>query len=177
MGVVIAFEEAIARIAAEPELHEVEIVMTTVRPVGRTTEFRLMVDRPGGMDIATCGQIASRINSALREESELYTLQVESAGLERPLVREADYERFRGKLICIKTHELLDGAKTHRGRLDGITDGTVRILAETGERSIPYASIKTANLEFDLRAALRHAASDESEHSNPKKTGRERRKT
>ena len=53
-----------------------------------------MIDRPDGVDLALCEKIAGRLNAALRERDDLYTLQVESAGLDRPLVHEHDFERF-----------------------------------------------------------------------------------
>ncbi len=114
-----------------------------------------MIDRPTGVDLELCETLARAINNALADVAELYTLEVESAGLERPLVREQDYERFQGRNVCIHTHKLWEGAKTHRGVLEGLHDGQVALKAEQGPLLIPYAGIKQANLEFDLRAALR----------------------
>ena len=161
-GVVEAFEEAETALFAEEELADVEIVQRTVRHVGSTTEFRLMVDRPDGVDLALCEKIAGRINAALRDSTDLYTLQVESAGLDRPLVREHDFERFAGKQVCIKTNELIDGAKTHRGKLEGLRSGDVVLAADGKEQRFPFSAIKSAHIEFDIREALRKGRERES---------------
>lgn len=168
LGVVEAFEEAEIALFAEDALADVEIVVRTVRRVGSTTEFRLMIDRPTGVDLALCEKIAGHLNAALRDRNDLYTLQVESAGLDRPLVRELDYERFAGREVCIKTHELIDGAKTHRGTLEGLRDGDVIFVVGETEKRIPFGAIKSANIEFDIREALRKGRERESGKNTPK---------
>ena len=79
-------------------------------------------------------------------------LEVESAGLERPLVRPADYERFAGKRARIVTSLTVNGGKTHRGILRGLRGETVVLETERGELLLPMAAIKSANLEYDPRA-------------------------
>jgi ribosome maturation factor RimP len=113
------------------------------------------IDREGGVDISLCERVASRINERLEPfESEQYSLEVESAGLERPLVRPADYERFAGKQARIVTTLLVNGGKTHRGTLRGLRGETVILETEKGELPLPVATIKSANLEYDPRADL-----------------------
>jgi ribosome maturation factor RimP len=113
------------------------------------------IDREGGVDIALCERVASRINASLEAfEDDQYSLEVESAGLERPLVRPADYERFAGKRARIVTSLLVNGGKTHRGTLRGLRGETVILETENGELPLPVATIKSANLEYDPRADL-----------------------
>ena len=70
----------------------------TARPFGGgSTAFGLTIDRPGGADLDLCERIAARLNATLEACGAPYTLEVESAGLERPLVRPADYTRFAGR--------------------------------------------------------------------------------
>jgi len=175
LGVVEAFEEAATALFAEEAFSNVEIVLKTVRHVGSTTEFRLMIDQTGGVDLALCERIAARINAALRERDDLYTLQVESAGLDRPLVKEDDYQRFAGRQVCIKTHELINGAKTHRGVLEGLRDGQVVLVADGKQQCFSFSAIKTANIEFDIREALRKGR--ERESGKPTQKSRKERRT
>ena len=154
-----AFERVVHAVPHEAEFGAVEIVRTTVRP-GRETQLTVMLDREGGLDIATCERVAARINAALDAFPDEYTLEVSSAGLSRPLIKIEDYDRFRGRSAKIITTTLVASAKTHRGVLGG-TSGQDVIL-QTGAKNetelpIPFAAIKSANLEYDIRADLTRA--------------------
>jgi ribosome maturation factor RimP len=154
-----AFERVVHAIPHEPAFRAIEIVTTSARP-GRTTALTVMVDREGGVDITTCERIAARINVALDAFPDEYTLEVSSAGVDRPLVKPADYDRFDGKNVKIVTTLAIGDAKTHRGVLAGLR-GT-NVILRTGakgetELPIPIAAIKSANLEYDIRADLQRA--------------------
>jgi ribosome maturation factor RimP len=155
------FERVVQAIPTDPAFATVEIVQTVVRP-GRTTALEVTVDKTGGVDIGTCEGIAAQINRALDAFPEtMYTLEVSSAGLSRPLVKPEDYDRFAGKAAKIVTTTAIDNAKTHRGILAGRRGDDV-ILKATGPKNdkelpIPIAVIKTANLEYDPRADLQRA--------------------
>jgi ribosome maturation factor RimP len=153
------FEQLVHAIPLEPAFHDVEIVTTTVRP-GRTAALMVMVDRDGGVDVATCERIAARINGALDAFPDAYTLEVSSAGVDRPLVKPADYERFAGRNVKIVTTLAIGNAKTHRGILVGLHGEDIALRTgakgET-EMTIPIAAVKSANLEYDIRADLQRA--------------------
>jgi len=119
-----------------------------------TTAFRVTVDRPGGADLALCERIAARLNATLEACDAAYSLEVESAGLERPLVRPADYARFAGSAARIVTTLTVNGMKTHRGTLRGVRGEAVILETQAGELPLPIATIKSANLEYDPRADL-----------------------
>lgn len=154
-----AFERVAHALPHEPSFRAIEIVTSSIRP-GRTTALTLIVDREGGVDIATCERIAARINVALDAFPDEYTLEVSSAGLNRPLVNPADYDRFAGRAVKILTTLAIGNAKTHRGTLAGLR-GT-NVVVRTGAKGetqflIPLAAIKSANLEYDIRADLQRA--------------------
>ena len=118
----------------------------------------LVVDRPSGVvDLATCERIASRINRALDAFTDPYTLQVESAGLDRPLRKPGDYERFRDRDVRVVTTLAIDNRKTHRGKLVGIRGNAVLLQLDGREFPIPLELIKSANVDFDIRADLTRA--------------------
>jgi ribosome maturation factor RimP len=85
-----------------------------------------------------------------------YTLEVSSPGLDRPLKKQADYDRFAGRLIKVRTYQpFLDDSgnkrKTFLGKLDGLIDGVVKMTLTEGQTaSIPLERVAKANLEFEL---------------------------
>ena len=107
--------------------------------------------------MSTCERIASRINAALDAFPDPYTLEVESAGLNRPLTKPSDYDRFAGHDVKIVTTLVIENAKTHRGKLEGVRGTNVILTHDGRELPIPIAVIKSANLEYDVRADLQRA--------------------
>lgn len=150
----VAFERELDAIAHDAAFGKIEIVSHEAQRRRGATAFVVTIDREGGVDISLCERVASRINERLEPFEDQYSLEVESAGLERPLVRPADYERFAGKQARIVTSLLVNGGKTHRGTLRGLRGETVILETEKGELPLPVATIKSANLEYDPRADL-----------------------
>jgi ribosome maturation factor RimP len=147
-----AFERELDAIAHDPAFDDLEIVAHRARAMRAGTALSVTIDRPGGADLRLCERVAARLNASLGTLDAAYTLEVESAGLERPLLRPGDYERFAGKRTRIVTSLTVNGGKTHRGTLRGMRGEAVVVETESGELLLPIAAIKTANLEFDPRA-------------------------
>lgn len=150
-----AFERELEAIAHDGrDFPKVEIVGRRVRNARGATEFGVTVDRQGGVDLDLCERIAARINAALESCGGVYSLEVQSAGLERPLVRAADYERFAGRRARVVTNLTVNGGKTHRGVLRGLRGESAILQTDGGELPLPLATIKSAHLEYDPRADL-----------------------
>jgi ribosome maturation factor RimP len=162
----IAFERELDAIAHDGALGGLEIVQHSARVQRGTTALRVAIDRPQGVDLALCERVAARLNATLEPLDVSYTLEVESAGLERPLTRPADYERFAGKAVRIITSLTVNGAKTHRGTLRGLRGEVVVLDTERGELPLPIATIKSANLEYDPRADLQRDKRERKTHGN-----------
>ena len=158
-----AFERVVHALPHEAPFRGVEIVRSTARRHHRDTALHVTVDREGGVDLGTCERIAARINAALDAFPDPYTLEVESAGLNRPLTKPGDYDRFTGRDAKIVTTLAIGGAKTHRGRLDGVRGTNVILRSGAAELPIPLAVIKSANLEYDVRADLARAKREKNE--------------
>lgn len=163
VSLVEAFENAASALAFEPEFRDIEIVARRARRHGRSAELSLTVDRPGGIDLETCGRIAAHLNGALASEPDPYTLEVESAGLDRPLVRPEDYERFLDCDVLVKTTLPIASEYTHRGKLRGVRGNAVILERKAGELPIPLEMVKSANVEYDVRADLRRAKKEKRE--------------
>lgn len=147
-----AFERELDAIAHDGAFPHVEIVQHRARSGRGATSFSVTIDCPGGVDLMLCERVAARINASLEAVTGAYALEVESAGLDRPLVRPADYERFAGRPAKIVTSLSVNGAKTHRGTLRGLRGETVILETASGELPLPVATIKSAHLEYDPRA-------------------------
>jgi ribosome maturation factor RimP len=150
-----AFERELDAIAHDMLFAGVEIVAHRAQPVRGATALSVTIDRAGGADLALCERVAARLNATLGHLAAGYTLEVESAGLERPLLRPADYERFAGERARIVTSLTVNGGKTHRGILRGLRGEAAIVETDRGELLLPLAAIKTANLEYDPRADLK----------------------
>ena len=159
-----AFERELDAIVHDGEFTGIEIVQHAARTRRTMTVLSVTIDKEGGVDLATCERIAGRINDALFGFEDNYSLEVESAGLERPLVRPTDYERFAGKQARVITSLTINGNKTHRGTLVGLRGENVVLKTETGELPLPIATIKSANLEFDPRADLQRNKRERKTH-------------
>lgn len=149
-----AFERIASGLPHEREFAGIEIVSTSAHRHGPEIALKLMIDRTNGVDLVLCERVSARINAALEGFSDPYTLEVHSAGIDRPLLRPGDYERFIGKNVRIQTTLTINGAKTHRGRLAGVRGTNVILETERGELPLPLETIRSANLEYDFRADL-----------------------
>jgi ribosome maturation factor RimP len=141
-----------ARVAALGfELVELEKAGSKTRPI-----LRLRVDRPGsdaGVTLADCAHVSRELESFLDGNpsfSERYVLEVSSPGLERPLNKRSDYQRFAGKEVSLKTsHAIGDLGKRIEGVLRGINERDVVELDVAGRTiEVERGNIKKAHLVF-----------------------------
>ncbi|CAO3372028.1 ribosome maturation factor RimP [Azospirillum sp. YIM DDC1] len=118
---------------------------------GQRMVLQVMAERADGapMTVEDCADISRAISAVLDVEDPIksaYTLEVSSPGIDRPLTRLKDFERFAGFEAKLETRLAVDGRKRFKGMLKGVEDGLVCIESEQG----------AARLEFDniLRAKL-----------------------
>ncbi len=114
----------------------------------------------GGITVEDCAEVSRAVSAVLDVEDPIsgaYRLEVSSPGLDRPLVRAADFERFKGYAAKVELGRPLDGRKRFRGRLRGVADDAVLLQDEEtgGEQRLPVAEIANAKLVVtdDLIAA------------------------
>ena len=75
-----------------------------------------------------------------------YTLEVSSPGLNRPVSRLTDFEKFTGQTAKIKTDRPINGQKNFNGILSGIIGSNIQLQTETETVAIPYQDIIKARL-------------------------------
>ena len=140
------------------ELVDVHWGGTSSRPV-----LKLRIDRldstPGdGVTVGDCTVVSRTLEpwlDAHESISERYLLEVSSPGLDRPLTRARDFDRFRGELVALRGHDVLAGrSRRLEGELLGLEEGegeseAVRLrLPDGGEVAIPRSEIQKAHLVF-----------------------------
>jgi ribosome maturation factor RimP len=101
------------------------------------------------MTVEDCAEI-SRTASALLDVADpieaAYTLEVSSPGIDRPLVRREDFQRFAGFEAKLELSEPVEGRRRFRGRVIGIEGDEVRLLVGTATLALPFAAIARAKL-------------------------------
>jgi ribosome maturation factor RimP len=141
----------------------VRLVVTS----GRRATLQVMAERidEAPMTVDDCALISRSVSALLDVADPIagaYMLEVSSPGIDRPLVRPEDYDRFSGFEAKIELAEPLAGRKRFRGRLLGTAAGEVRLATEAGETRLPLTSVVRARLVIsdDLIAASRPKAGE-----------------
>lgn len=136
-----------------------ELVELEYRKEGQGMMLRLYIDKPGGVTLDDCADVSRELSEILDVEDVVhahYNLEVSSPGLNRPLKKESDYLRYAGRLVKIKTFEMVEDSagnkrKTFLGELLGLEGGSVSMkLTEGQSAAIPLDKIAKANLEFEM---------------------------
>jgi len=126
---------------------------------GRDMVVRLFIEKEAGVTLDDCSAVSRELSDQLDVEDLIsghFTLEVSSPGVCRPLKKLADYQRFTGSLVKVRTFELLadeagNKRKTFLGELLGVEDGVLRIALKEGQlASIPLDKVAKANLEFEF---------------------------
>ncbi len=95
--------------------------------------LRLFIDKEGGVTLDDCEQVSHHVGEILDVEdiiSRSYVLEVSSPGLDRPIKRLEDYDRFKGKRVKIKTYGPVEGERVFTGRILGTKDDIIMISDE-----------------------------------------------
>lgn len=103
---------------------------------------RVVIDRPGGVDLGLCERVTNHLRDLLAETG----LEVSSPGPERPLTRPDHFRRFLGHRARVRTRAPRDGRRSFTGELIGASDEEVTVAVDGGLISIPYAEMSRSNL-------------------------------
>lgn len=135
-----------------PVVHELGFEIVRIQLFGdHNPRLQVMAEPLEGdvMTVEHCATI-SRTVSAILDVDDLidsgYTLEVSSPGLDRPLVKLRDFERFTGFEARIETVQSVDGRRRFSGRLGKVDDEAVTIAVDGEDMVIPYLDINRAKL-------------------------------
>jgi len=144
-------ERMIAELIA-PSVEDAGYDLVRVAFAGKNlATLQIMIDRLDGRAITVddCADVSRMVSALLDVEDPVpgaYTLEVSSPGIDRPLVRESDFDRFAGFDAKVEMEAPVMGQRRFTGRLAGIEGGDVKILCDGGDMRLPYAAIRSASL-------------------------------
>jgi ribosome maturation factor RimP len=139
----------------EPVLQEMGIELVDVEYLvdrGRWT-LRVYIDKPGGVTVDDCAQVSGEIG-VLIDVKDLaprkYVLEVSSPGLNRPLRKQKDFDRAKGKKVKIRLKAPLEGRSNFAGYLVRIEHEMIYLDVDGHETVMPFQSIEKANLVYEF---------------------------
>jgi len=117
---------------------------------GRAT-LQVMAERADdtAMSVDDCSLVSQTVSALLDVADpipEPYLLEVSSPGIDRPLLRREDYERFAGFEAKVDLNQPVDGRRRFRGRLAGLDGDTVKMNLGAEIVRLPLASVTRAKL-------------------------------
>lgn len=122
------------------ELVEVEFVKE-----GKSWFLRVFIDKEGGIDIEECAFVSEKLSEKLDALDpdpipQAYFLEVSSPGAERPLKKEADYQKALGEYIHISLYQNIEGEKQYEGFLKELTQEelTLTVKIKTRKKDITF---------------------------------------
>ena len=129
-----------------------ELVLVTYGGPAKRPTLTVYIDRRGGVNINDCSIVSERLSVLLDVLDPIptaYDLIVSSPGLERPLVREQDFERFVGRKASVKQVSATGQVRRVEGWLRGTQDRSALIEHDGQVESIPMEEIEEAHLVYD----------------------------
>ena len=110
----------------------------------------MYIDSESGVTVDDCARVSYQVSGVLDVEDPIpgnYQLEISSPGLDRPLFRARDYERFAGQLVFVRLRQPLNGRRRFKGRLEGLHDQDVVLELEDGAHvQLPLVAIEQAHL-------------------------------
>jgi ribosome maturation factor RimP len=116
--------------------HSYELVDVEFIKEGANWYLRVYIDKPGGIHIDDCQIVSHELSEKIDKIDPIeqsYFLEVSSPGLERPLKKDRDFEKYSGELVEMKLFQPVDGRKVFEGELQGLKDNIISIKQDNGE--------------------------------------------
>src|SRR6184192_547242 len=130
----------------------VEVVELELRGGGKARMLRIFIDKPNGVTHEDCANLSREVSTILDVEDAVpggsYVLEVSSPGLDRKLVRPADYERFTGSRVKFTTRNPVNGNRFFEGKLESFQQGRLTLDMSTARKK--FRSDGEQRLEIDL---------------------------
>lgn len=117
------------------EKHSFELVDVEFVKEAGNWYLRVYIDKPQGITIDDCQTVSEELSDEIDKTDPIeqsYFLEVSSPGLERPLKKDKDFQRFKGEQVEIKVYEPIEGKKVFEGELLGLKDGIISIRTADG---------------------------------------------
>jgi ribosome maturation factor RimP len=145
--------EVVERVAVSSGL---EVVEMELKGSGKARMLRIFIDKPGGVTHEDCASLSREVGTILDVEDivpgDSYLLEVSSPGLDRKLVRSADYQRFTGSRVKLTTRNPVNGNRHFEGRLTTFQNETLtlEVGAAQKKKKSPSEENSPQKLEIEL---------------------------
>ena len=118
---------------------------------GKRATLQIMAERndDAAMTVDDCATVSHTVSALLDVADPIdaaYMLEISSPGIDRPLVRPRDYERFAGFEAKIELQRPIEGRRRFRGKVMGLADDQVKVLVGEETVLVPFSSIARAKL-------------------------------
>lgn len=117
---------------------------------GKRTTLQIMAERPeGGIEVEDCAKISRALGAVLDVADPIggeYVLEVSSPGIDRPLTRLKDFERYADYEVRLETSELIEGRRRFKGVLHGVEENEVLIEIVEGTVGLDFDWLTDAKL-------------------------------
>ncbi len=146
--------ESIAELVT-PIINEnrLELVDVEYKKEGKNWFLRLFIDKEGGVTVEDCTRVSRQIEDLIEVEEAVpssYVLEVSSPGLNRPLKREKDFLRFKGKLAHVTTYTPIHQQKNFKGTIRDFQKDVLILDIDSQRLEIPKDQIAKARLEIEF---------------------------
>ncbi len=127
-----------------------EVVDIEFKPHPKNGLLRVYIDQEAGIQLEDCEAVSRQLSAMLDVEDPIpghFNLEVSSPGLDRPLRKATDYERFAGEIVKIKMGMPdLKGQRNYTGKLMGVKDDEVMLEVDGEILHLPLGGIDKAHL-------------------------------
>lgn len=112
--------------------------------------LRIYIDKPEGITLDDCQIVSEQVGEILDKKDPIeqsYFLEVSSPGLDRPLKKDRDFEKYKGELVDVKVFQAVNGKKVFQGELMGLKDDKICIKPEKTDEIMEFERDKVATVK------------------------------
>ena len=149
----VASEPVAARVVAviAPTIANLGFDLVRVQYSGAPATLQVMIEPNdlSNLSVDACANISRAVSALLDVADPIngkYVLEVSSPGIDRPLTRPPDFNRFAGLEIKIELRQAIDGRKRFQGTLVGFEAGEVLLAVDVGTIGLAWPMVASARL-------------------------------
>lgn len=134
---------------AEPVIRDLGFELVQLEFKGGVLQILAEDPRTGNLGLDDCTKITKMLGPVLEVEDPIsgaYTLEISSPGIDRPLIKAADFVKYAGFEAKVELDESIEGQRRFRGKILGEKDGFVTLLVDKVEHRLEIEAIKKARL-------------------------------